>query len=243
LSPDAFIHLPTLFGRLIPPEQSALRFTPEVLAAWDERARELGRPADWRLSDQQIEDSRRRMLGELPRGQDLWIFSYGSLMWDPGFHFAEVRLADLAGHQRRFTFRTQVGRGSPERPGLMLSLATCPGRCLGLAFRIAPDLAEAESSLLWCREMLRGSYRPAFLPVDTPQGRVAALVFGQNPAHADHVGELPLDETAKIIATGAGVLGTNREYLEQLAAQLERLAIGDEYIARLQERVRRFAGQ
>lgn len=243
MSPDAFIHLPTLFGRLIPPEQSALRFTPEVLAAWDARARDLGRSADWRLSDRQIEDSRRRMLSELPSGQDLWIFSYGSLMWDPAFHFAEVRRADLAGYQRRFTFRTHVGRGSPERPGLMLSLASCPGRCLGLAFRIAPALAEAESTLLWRREMLRGSYRPAFLPVETPQGRITALVFGQNPAHADHVGELPLDETAEIIARGAGVLGTNREYLEQLAAQLERLEIEDEYVVRLRQRLERFAGQ
>lgn len=64
----------------------------------------------------------RSVLLDLISTQDLWIYPYGSLMWDPGFHFAEVRRADLNGYQRRFTFKATVGRGSPEHPCLMLSL-------------------------------------------------------------------------------------------------------------------------
>jgi cation transport protein ChaC len=239
MSDDAFRHLPQLRDRVTPALASELRVTPQVLAAWDERARRLGRPADWRLSDAQLDASHRALLGGLPAGQDLWIFSYGSLMWDPGFHFDEVRRADLHGHRRRFLFRATLGRGSPETPGLMLSLEPGPGTCRGLAFRIRGESRLVESACVWRREMIRGAYRPALLPVATPQGEVLALVFAANPAHPDHVGELALPEPAATTAGAAGFLGTNREYLEQLAAQLHRLGIEDEYVTELLQQVLR----
>jgi glutathione-specific gamma-glutamylcyclotransferase len=232
MSADAFRHLPALRERVTPAQASELRVTPEVLAAWDERARNLGRPADWRLSDQQLDASHRSMLGGLGDGLDLWIYSYGSLMWDPGFHFDEVRLADLPGHRRRFLFRTTLGRGSPELPGLMLSLEPGPGTCAA---------RHAESACVWRREMIRGSYRPALLPVATPQGEVEALVFAANHAHPDHVGDLPMREAATIIARAAGFLGTNRQYLEQLAVQLHSLGIDDDYVTQLLKQVERTA--
>ena len=122
---------------------------------------------------------------------------------------------------------------------LMLSLEARAGSsCHGLAFRLAPGLADAESALLWRREMLRGIYRPQLLPVHTPQGEVRALVFAANPAHADHVGELPLADTAAIIARASGVLGSNRQYLEQLVRQLEHLGLSDDYLKQLLAHVR-----
>ena len=178
--------------------------TPEVLAFWDERARKLGRSADWRLTDQEIEASRLAVLEPLEAGNDLWVYSYGSLMWDPGIHFVAVRLAELAGHQRRFSYRTTLGRGTPECPALMLSLEPCAGSCRGLVFRVGADVADAESAVVWRREMIQGGYRPKLLPVSTPQGDVTALAFASNPSHADYVGELPLIETAAMIANAAG---------------------------------------
>jgi cation transport protein ChaC len=76
------------------------------------------------------------------------------------------------------------------------------------------------------------------LPVRTPQGEVTALVFSANAAHDDHVGELALDEAAAIIARAEGVLGTNRQYLEQLVWQLEHLGLDDSYLQQLLQRVR-----
>jgi cation transport protein ChaC len=210
------------------------------MARWDERARQQGQGPDWRLSDAQLEAARRALLAPLGEGSDLWVFGYGSLMWDPGFHFCEVRLATLPGHRRRFSCRTQMGRGSPECPGLMLALEPGADDCAGLAFRIHGPLAAQESALLWRREMIRGLYRPLLLPVQTPQGAVEALVFRANDGHRDHVGELPLDETAAMIARAAGVLGSNRQYLEQLVWQLEHLGLDDPYLMRLYARVRQF---
>ena len=237
LTADPYQHLPTLRGQLTPPEQSELRVTPQVLAAWDERARRRGQPDTWRLSDDELERARRAFLEGLDLTEDLWVYAYGSLMWNPGFHFAEVRRAEVQGYQRRFTYKTTMGRGSPLRPGLMLALEPNGGSCQGLAFRIGAGLADPESAVLWRREMIRGSYHPCLLPVGTPQGEVRALAFTSKVGHPSLVGELPLAQTVSWIASGVGELGTNRDYLAQLAGQLEHLGIEDAYIAQLHERV------
>ncbi len=238
---DAFTHLPTLRGKLKPAELSELRGTWARVAAWDERARKAGYGPGWRLSDQQLEDTRRALLGaQLAAGHDLWVYGYGSLMWDPGFHFVEVRLAHLPGYQRRFTYWTRIARGTRERPALMLTLEQQVRECCctGLAFRVAGDAAEVESAMLWRREMLRNGYCPALLPMSTPQGPISALVFACNHAHDDYAGEMSLDETAAVIAVAAGAIGTNRDYLEQMACQLDALDIEDEYVEQLLRRVR-----
>lgn len=241
MSDDAFTHLPHLRDRMRPAEESELRVTPEVLAFWDERARKLGRDPDWRLSDDELEASRLALLGSLDPAEDLWIYSYGSLMWDPGFHFAEVRLAEVVGYRRRFSYRSTIGRGTAERPALVLALEPGSGSCRGLVFRISGAVAQAESAMVWRREMIRGGYRPTFIPVSTPQGEVRALAFASNPLHADHVGELPVAETAAMIAGASGTLGTNRYYLEQVAAQLQSLGIVDCYLQHLADQVQGIA--
>ena len=237
MTADAFIHLPDLRSRVTQPEKSLLRLTPEMFAMWEQRARAAGWPAGWRLPDEAIEASRLAVLGDHPEGDDLWIYSYGSLMWDPGFHFAEVRLADAENYQRRFTLKINLGRGSPNYPALMLSLEPGEGRCRGLAFRIAADSVHAESAILWRREMLRGGYAPAMVPMTTPQGPISALAFVSNPSHPSYIGELPLVETAAMIASGKGVLGTNQEYLVQLATQLDALGIQDPYVEQLHAQI------
>jgi cation transport protein ChaC len=229
--------------RITPPEHSALRFSAESLATLDEHARQQGRPAHWRLPDHEVDASRRAALATLPAGADLWVFAYGSLMWDPGFHFAEVRRARLDGFQRRFCLRTTLGRGSPEQPGLMLSLLPSAGACEGLAFRIEAAQVATEAAIVWRREMIRGSYRPARLPADTPQGPVTALVFAANTDHPDHLDDLGIEQSALMVARGQGLFGSNLQYLEQLAQQLAHLDIVDGYIARLLADARARAGR
>ena len=237
MNADAFIHLPDLQARVTHPSKSLLRLTPEMFAMWEQRARAAGWPVGWRLPDEAIEASRLAVLGNHKAGEDLWIYCYGSLMWDPGFHFAEVRLADAENYQRRFTLKINLGRGSPDHPALMLSLEPGEGCCRGLAFRIEADSVHAESAILWRREMLRGGYAPALVPMTTPQGPITALAFTSNTSHPSYVGELPLAETAAIIASGKGVLGSNREYVEQLAKQLQVLGIEDRYVEELHARI------
>lgn len=92
--------------------------------------------------------------------------------------------------------------------------------------------------MLWRREMIHGSYCPGFQPLHTPQGGVRALVLSANTAHPLHRGGLSLDDTAAIIASAQGSVGSNRDYLDQLACQLDLLGIRDDYVRCLAARVR-----
>lgn len=236
MTPDnAFLHLPELQGRLTPAHASGLRLTDEVLAEWDAQARCQGLPAHWRLPDHKVEQSRREVLAAITaQQQDLWVFAYGSLMWNPGFHFGEVRRACLPGFARRFALSTTIGRGTPDCPGLVLTLQPEHGHhCEGLAFRIPAALVETESRLLWRREMISGAYCPQILTVLTPQGGVEALVLVANTAHTHHRGDLSMQATADTIARASGRIGTNREYLDQLVVQCGVLGIDDVYIREL----------
>ena len=230
-----FKHLPELAGAIVAAGQSRLRFTDEVLAEWDRQAIERGLGPAWRLSDDALEASRRASLGPSIGSQDLWIFAYGSLMWDPALHFSEVRRATLQGFERRFCCKTTIGRGTVEQPGLVLSLAPGPGSCHGLVFRIVASLAEQESRLFWRRELLFGGYQPALRPVATPQGEVRALVLMANPGHPSHAGEVTQEAAAAVIRSAQGDLGTNLEYFQHLVGQLGRLGIVDPHMRRLSD--------
>ena len=232
MTPRAFIHLPELAGRLTPADASGLRLTDEVLAAWDAQAREQGLPPDWRLPDAEVERSRQTVLAGHD-DEDLWVFGYGSLMWNPGIHFREVRRARLDGFARRFALATTIGRGTPECPGLVLTLQPRADSCHGLAFRIHRSLVDAESRLLWRREMICGGYCPALLPLQTPQGGIRALVLTANTAHPQYRHGLTLAETAAIIASACGSTGSNRAYLDQLNEQLDLLGIEDGHMRAL----------
>jgi cation transport protein ChaC len=119
----------------------------------------------------------------------------------------------------------------------MLSLERQRGCCRGLAFRIAAEAAEAESLILWRREMISGGYCPAIASMTTPQGSITGLAFTSNTSHPRYVGELPLSETAAIIATGRGAIGTNRAYLDDVATHLRILEIVDPYVEQLLEQL------
>jgi cation transport protein ChaC len=237
LPPDAFIHVPALAGKVIAPESSYFRRPRDWHGELDRIARENGYPENWRLTDAQREATRAPVLER--KGKDLWVFAYGSLMWDPGIHIVEIRVATLAGFHRRFCLKSQLGRGSAANPAVMAAL-DCGGDCRGLALRIPAAHVERETDILWRREMMSGSYVPTFVALETPQGDIEeAVAFVINRECGRYV-ELDMDETARLIATGRGVRGTCLEYLENLAERLDLLDLEDRSIRELHARVRRY---
>ena len=137
--PDPFSHHPELRGKIVDPRQSFLRsFTIADLSA---KMTELGLPLDWWHTDEEREAMRAETLAGR-RDSDLWVFAYGSLMWDPAFRFAEVRRARVPDYARRFILKDTYGaRGTFDSPGLMAALDKGPG-CEGLLFRIAREHIE-----------------------------------------------------------------------------------------------------
>jgi hypothetical protein len=116
---DPFVHHPELRDLIDEPENCFFRtFTTTKLA---EMAREKGIP-QWWYSDEEREAMRAKALAK-HGGGDLWVFAYGSLMWDPGLYFEEVRRAWLPDHARRLILKDIYGaRGTAEAPGLMAAL-------------------------------------------------------------------------------------------------------------------------
>ncbi len=98
----------------------------------DARTAEAGMPADWRTPCEEREAGRRDWLADR-WDQDLWMFGYGSLMWDPSVEFAEVHQAHCPEYQRSFCLWDEAGRGSFEEPGLMMAIDE-GGNCEGLVF-------------------------------------------------------------------------------------------------------------
>jgi glutathione-specific gamma-glutamylcyclotransferase len=235
---DPYIHHPALRGKIADPLTSFFRnFKPSDL---DARMKAIGRPDNWRHSDEELEAARLSFLkGRL--NQDLWVFAYGSLMWDPAFHFAEVRRGRVSGYARRFILKDTFGaRGTPETPGLMAALDEGAG-CEGLVFRIAGDAAEHESGMFWRRELIAYAYKPVFAKVETDFGAVEALTVIADHGSDYICPDLTRDEQVRCIATGTGFLGTSLQYIENIAAHFAALEIEDAEVSDLLAGARAFA--
>ena len=171
----------------------------------------------------------------------LWVFGYGSLMWDPGFPVAERVLARLEGFHRSFCMSSIHHRGTVEHPGLVLALdPSDQAECHGLAFRVPDSDAEATITYLRERELISSAYLERQLPVELATGQmVTALTYVVDTEHVQYVGGMPLDEQARIISTAVGGRGPNTEYLWNTVSHLAELGIEDRDLQWLDATVRR----
>lgn len=181
------------------------------------------------------------ILRERPGDGDVWIFAYGSLIWNPDFDVAEERIALAHGWHRSFCLGwIRLYRGSPERPGVMLAL-DAGGSCRGVALRLPSDRVEESLLKIIRREQpLRGSYIPArWIWAHTPQGRLRAIAFPIDRQSEAYLRGLTEDEVVGALATAAGTRGSMAEYLHSTVLHLEARGIRDAYLWRLQDLVAR----
>lgn len=176
----------------------------------------------------------------LERDRDLWVFAYGSLMWNPGVPVAETRTARLRGFHRCFRVASTRYRGTPERPGALLGLDR-GGSCRGLALRLSPGDRREALDALWKREMTGRVYRPRLVPTTLVDDgtRVRALTFvidGDGPG-----GDRELDITllARRVLEASGERGSNLDYLLETRGSLEAMGIRDAAVTRLSREVER----
>lgn len=192
------------------------------------------------LSDEERAASIAHMLATRPPARDetgdLWLFGYGSLIWNPAFHFTERRKGRIHGWHRRFCLWTPLGRGSPDHPGLVLGLER-GGACTGMAFRLASDQVACELDIVWRREMLSGAYKPRWVQVATADGTVDAITFTIDPGNPRYAGRLAEDEIVRVVATAVGRLGPCTDYLFKTAEALAGLGLEDRTLQRLKRRV------
>lgn len=184
------------------------------------------------------------ILADVDPTAPLWVFGYGSLLWNPEFPVAERVGALLSGYHRAFCMRSVHHRGSAEAPGLVLALDETPGAsCEGLALRAEPGSEAATLQALRDRELISSAYRECLLPLDLTDGRrITALAYVIQRDHAQYCGGLSLEEQARIIARSHGGRGPNADYLFNTHAHLAALGVEDAEIDWLEDRVRALLG-
>lgn len=174
-----------------------------------------------------------------PDHSPVWVFGYGSLMWNPLFESAEVACGTLKGWHRAFCLRLTSGRGTHYKPGRMLALKE-GGETHGVAFRLPEETLLEELELLWKREMVTGSYLPTWCNLALDDGReVTALAFIMDPLHPLYESDVCAETIAPLIARATGPLGSNAQYLFSLEKELIKRGKPDACLTELAKQVRK----
>jgi cation transport protein ChaC len=179
---------------------------------------------------EKIEASLNDTLAVRPAGGEVWLFGYGSLIWNPLFEFDSRTVGTLHGWHRSFCLRIVAGRGSVQTPGRMLSLEP-GGSTSGVLLRLPADKVLDELRIIWIREMVAGAYIPMWADVRLADGRqINALVFVANPTHPFHEPDSDIARIASIISRASGQIGPNSDYVRKLQASLLDYDMRDPYV-------------
>ena len=189
-------------------------------------------------SDEQLLASRREIVPDDADVSDIWVFGYGSLIFNPVMKHIECAPSRIYGYHRRFCLWTRLGRGSPDCPGLVLSLDR-GGSCAGISYRLDKKCALAELDLLWRREMVTLSYRARLLNIHTPRGKRRAIAFVSRTDCAAYATPMTLEREAEVIARAVGFIGPCHEYLFDTLEALRANGIADPHMERLARTVKR----
>ena len=189
------------------------------------------------LSPTELLATLRNALEPWEPGTPFWIFAYGSLMWNPEFAWDARHVATIRGYHRAFKIWSRINRGTPENPGLVLTLE-CGGSCRGLIYRISPDRVQEEMSRIWKREMTFGSYRPKWLNCVIGEETIKALAFTVNRACTGYAGQVPMDVVVEAIASARGRYGPAYDYLFKTTETLREHGIRDSRVEHLTALVR-----
>ena len=173
----------------------------------------------------------------------IWVFGYGSLLWNPGFEVADSVIGTLPDYARSFCMRSIHHRGTDAAPGLVLALDQQAGKaCEGVALQVVAGQEAQTLEYLRERELISSAYVEKELSVQLVDGReVTAVVYVIDEAHEQYRGNLELEEQAQIIARAVGGRGPNTEYLYNTAEHLASVGLHDPALEWLAARVREIA--
>ncbi|MDP6765118.1 MAG: gamma-glutamylcyclotransferase [SAR324 cluster bacterium] len=174
----------------------------------------------------QLKKDVREMLKTVDCQSGIWIFGYGSLMWNPDVRYSKIDTGMLLGYHRRLCLRSTIYRGVPKQPGVVMGLAP-GGTCHGRIFFIPRKYFSPDLLLLWDREMLAGTYLPKWVKIQKASETVDALTFIADPTHEDYLPPGDLKEIAMMVSRARGQRGTNLDYLRNTVEVLHQLELKD----------------
>jgi len=195
-----------------------------------------------RLTAEQQAASFAAALAQWDGASPVWLFGYGSLIWNPEVTYDRRFAARVHGYHRRLCLWSRVNRGTLECPGLVAGLDR-GGSCAGVVYRLPAATARAELERLWDREMFMGSYAPRWLDCrldnaaeDRPHegSLVSALAFVVRRDATNYTGKLSEAQILAVFARGScGRYGTSLDYLIRTVAALREHGLRDPHLERL----------
>ena len=166
----------------------------------------------------------------------VWLFGYGSLIYKADFPYLERRPAHIVGWSRRFWQGSHDHRGTPEAPGRVATLIPSEGSlCHGMAYLVTPE----EFTHLDHREK-NGYLRVAIDIHFDGGGTEEGLIYIAAADNAAWLGDAPVEEIARHIASAVGPSGPNAEYLLRLAAALREMGHHDEHVHAIEDYLARY---
>jgi cation transport protein ChaC len=190
------------------------------------------------MTDHEREQIVEKMIETAPSRDSIWIFGYGSLIWNPAVRFTEKLRGKVHGYHRRFCLWSTIGRGSPSKPGLMLGLER-GGSCNGIFYKIDRREVRSELDIVFRRELITAAYRPTWVTARiSDKSRFKAIAFVINRNHNRYAGTLDDETVIQTIAEAKGTLGSCSDYLYETVLQLDNLGMPDRQLASIARHVR-----
>ncbi len=215
-----------------------LSLTPELVALVERVEPDPGPEPHMRdPTDLELDEMAEKLLAE-HNPETLWLFAYGSLIWNPDFESVSSVRAHALGWHRSFCFVVKRWRGTRKTPGLMMALDR-GGSCVGIAYQLPDASLKQQIVRLLDREVdaMPPTNVAKWIWVNSSTGRIKALTFvaaRDGPAYA---GKQPPASTAAAIARAARHWGSSAIYLQRTVEKLEEHGIRDRNLWTLQHLV------
>ncbi len=184
------------------------------------------------LTSQGMADSVKKILKGHYLEDGVWVFGYGSLMWNPDFKYVKKISGEILGYKRSLCLKSTVYRGSSDYHGIVFGLDK-GDFCQGMAFQIDSKNMTSELQKVWKREMFAETYIPTWVRVRTKIGDVSAISFVINPAHDHYLPNLNLEAIAKRVVRAEGKCGTCLDYVQNTLRYLYKFGMRDPLLEKL----------
>jgi cation transport protein ChaC len=165
---------------------------------------------------------------------DVWIFGYGSLIWNPNFSFVQSRIGYLKGWCRRFYQGSPDHRGTPHFPGRVVTLVPSTNSVVwGKAYKIDQNLRNETLQRLDHRE--KAGYRFCTdVMFSDAEKQIEVSFYIAEEGNPDWLGAASPEDIVAHIIGSCGPSGTNSEYLLNLARSLKEMNVRDEHVTELE---------
>ncbi len=174
------------------------------------------------------------LIDAVPKDGEMWLFAFGSLIWNQRFTSDAERPGMVRGWHRDFCLGPDRRfRGNPAAPGYTLSLDR-GGHCKGMVYRLPRAGLSANIEGLLRKEP---PFPPRWLTVATAQGVVRAFSFTHPGRRIGYAGHLTDEHVADALARAVGMIGSMAQYVYLTALHLEQLGLCDNRMWRMQEMV------